>query len=237
MKSPLFKVLSANGQPVHGGAAHWSLPRKEDGRWVPGAWMPPATNIVPCERGYHLVTADQLFHWFGPRIFVAEGRGDHVVYDEKHVYSEARLLRETEWTDRTARLFAADCAEHVLPLFEKYRPNDPLREALREGGVRTTVYVPASDKLFISAGRDVVRVRQIVARLLGRSVWTRRPSGDGFHYEITSDGISYVVAGLPPSCRVVWTTETETRQIPRLICGEHEVSPKEVAVDDEEDPR
>jgi len=45
--------------------------------------------------------------------------------DDKIVVREARLLRRFEmWDDRTARLFACDCAERALPLFESERPDD-----------------------------------------------------------------------------------------------------------------
>ena len=37
----------------------------------------------------------------------------------------ARLVSRVDgWNQRSARLFAADCAEHVLPLFEAQRPGD-----------------------------------------------------------------------------------------------------------------
>jgi hypothetical protein len=49
------------------------------------------------------------------------------------VVSRARLVRRVEtWNDRTARLFAADCAEHVLPLFEtKYHDDKRPRQAIQ----------------------------------------------------------------------------------------------------------
>jgi hypothetical protein len=38
---------------------------------------------------------------------------------------KARLVRRIEaWNDESARLFAADCAEDVLPIFEREYPDD-----------------------------------------------------------------------------------------------------------------
>jgi hypothetical protein len=78
-----------------------------------------------CERGYHLVTADQLVNWLGPTIWVAEGRGDTDVQPDKTAFRQARLLSQvTEWNERTARIFACDCAERILHLYEPVYPND-----------------------------------------------------------------------------------------------------------------
>jgi hypothetical protein len=44
---------------------------------------------------------------------------------DKLVARRARITeRVTVWDERTARLFAADCAERVLPVFERTRPSD-----------------------------------------------------------------------------------------------------------------
>src|SRR3990167_7033730 len=60
-----YKVLSADGSPFHGGKGAWSLPHGKR----PGKWMPEIKGIVPCERGYHLVSRGQLLKWLGPAIF------------------------------------------------------------------------------------------------------------------------------------------------------------------------
>jgi hypothetical protein len=45
--------------------------------------------------------------------------------DDKVVARRARVTEKIEtWNERTARLFAADCAEHVLHLYEQEYPND-----------------------------------------------------------------------------------------------------------------
>lgn len=88
--------------------------------------MPKIENIEPCERGYHLCEGEsQLVEWLGPSIWEAEWRGDRIDAGDKIVVSEARLVRKLDtWNDRTARLFACDCAERVLSIFESKYPGD-----------------------------------------------------------------------------------------------------------------
>ena len=85
-------------------------------------------------RVLHVTDADHLLNWAREELYeveVDESRG--IVTDgEKYGVRRARLVRRVEtWNERTARLFAADCPERVLPLFEKERPNDARpREAI-----------------------------------------------------------------------------------------------------------
>jgi len=66
-----------------------------------------------------------LVYWLGAHIWIAETDGPVVVASDKVVAASARLLYEvTTWDEQSARLFAADCAEQVLPLFEAAHPGD-----------------------------------------------------------------------------------------------------------------
>jgi hypothetical protein len=118
----LFKVLDDGGTCFHGGHGQWSLPHNGD----PGNWMPAIEGeLEPCANGYHLCRESDLIHWLGPAIYEAEHRGDWVDADDKIVVREARLLRRLDtWNDRTARLFACDCAESVLHIYERDYPDD-----------------------------------------------------------------------------------------------------------------
>jgi hypothetical protein len=122
-----YKVLDKHGCSCHGGEAEWSLPtQNDDGTWTPGEWMPEIEGeLKPCRNGYHVVTLEQLPDWLGERIFEVEV-GDEIVHaDGKSVVRTCRLTREcTGWNERTARLFACDCAERVLYLFEARYPGD-----------------------------------------------------------------------------------------------------------------
>jgi len=57
-------------------------------------------------------------------MFEAECRGERVDANDKVVVRQARLVRRLKWDERVARLFACDCAERVLPLFEAEYPED-----------------------------------------------------------------------------------------------------------------
>ena len=117
-----YKVLGTNGESCHGGSGKWYLPNGKR----PGKWMPKIKGTIKCcERGYHLVTASQLVEYLGPTIWVAEGKGDTDVQDDKTAFRQARLLsRVTTWDERMARIFACDCAERVLHIYEKAYPDD-----------------------------------------------------------------------------------------------------------------
>ena len=116
-----YKVLGKDGVSCYGGSGQWHLPK--NGK--PGKWMPKIEDIDPCARGYHLCEASDLREWLNEEIYEAEGRGESVRDEDKTVFEQARLIRKIEaWNDRTARLFACECAERVLPIFEKHCPGD-----------------------------------------------------------------------------------------------------------------
>lgn len=116
-----YKVLGKNGKACHGGSGSWHLPK--NGK--PGKWMPKIENIEPCVRGYHLCEAVDLLEWLNEEIYEAEGRGKSIRHDNKTVFEQARLIRKINaWNEKTARLFACECAERVLPIFERERPDD-----------------------------------------------------------------------------------------------------------------
>jgi hypothetical protein len=107
-----FKVLAEDGAAHHGGKGKWFLPTGSK----PAKWMPVIKDIKLCKRGYHICRHEtDLLAWLGPTIWCVEYRGDVKIGDDKLVAEQARLIsRFDTWNDRTARLFAADCAERVL---------------------------------------------------------------------------------------------------------------------------
>jgi hypothetical protein len=98
--------------------------------WAPcGEWMPRLDGeLGPCEhvsRGYRLYREADLIHRLGPVIYEAEYRGEFLAAKHHLVCREVRLLRRLDtWNDATARLFSADCAERVLPIWERQYPDD-----------------------------------------------------------------------------------------------------------------
>jgi hypothetical protein len=119
----LFKVLDPGGACRNGGRGKWHLPHGNRA----GKWMPRIADPEACRRGYHVCTALQLLtgNWLGPEVWIVEVRGkaDRSASD-KSCHEQARIIGPTCWNERAARLFAADCAERSLPLFEKLSPKD-----------------------------------------------------------------------------------------------------------------
>jgi len=111
-KPKLYKVLGVGGKCCNGGHGKWHLPKGNR----PGKWMPAIDGeLEPCDNGYHLCRKKHLVEWLNAEIYEAEYRGEILRASNKVVVREARLVRRVEtWTERTARLFACDCAERPL---------------------------------------------------------------------------------------------------------------------------
>lgn len=117
----LYKILSDTGVSINGEHKQWSMP--QDGQR--GCWMRPIKGQLTDTNGYHLYRARDILNWLGPAIYEAERRGDRLATEKDVVVQEARLIRLIPaWNEETARDFAADCADHVLPIFEGQRPRD-----------------------------------------------------------------------------------------------------------------
>jgi hypothetical protein len=127
----LYKLTAPDGAPVHGGVGVWPLPA--DGK--PGDWRNVTGKIVTCERGLHLLRREDIREWVrGGVLWEAEPapRTQTVVDTNKVVVRKARLVRQVAVIDRPLLIeWAADCAEHVLYLFEaKYPKDDRPRKAI-----------------------------------------------------------------------------------------------------------
>ena len=114
--SGFYKVLNADLTSRNGGTYQWVL----------GEWAPEIEGeLIPCNNGYHVCQESDLLDWLGPVICDAEIGGGCIRASDKTVARTARIVRVLDtWNERTARLFACDCAERVLPVFERSYPND-----------------------------------------------------------------------------------------------------------------
>lgn len=151
-----YKALGPGATACHGGTGSWHRPSGER----PGKWMPLVKDPVPCERGYHLCRdLRDALRWLGPELWVAEGRGAMVEADDKVCVAQARLLRRVEtWNERTARLFAADCAEHVLPIWEQFYPaDDRPRRAIEAARAFAAGQITAADLAAARAAAGAAR--------------------------------------------------------------------------------
>ena len=116
----LYKSVTANGAGPYSGFA-WPLPTESK----PGNWVKIEGELVACENGLHVARGElELLQWLDARVFRVEVAGAKVEAHDKLVVRRARLIEETAWSETTARLFAADCAERVLHIFERRHPND-----------------------------------------------------------------------------------------------------------------
>ena len=154
----LYKILNADGSVHHGGNGKWFLPNGRPGKWMPAL---DADKLKACKYGYHLCRHDDLVRWLGPTIFVAEYKGKRINDTDKIVVIQARLVRKLEtWNDRTARLFACDCADRALALIKK--PDTRSIESVRVArlyaiGEATKEQLAAAWDATWAAARDAAR--------------------------------------------------------------------------------
>ena len=115
----LYKWTRADGS-----REGYTYPLPHDGQ--PGEWTSEVKDIEMCKRGYHLCADPYDFLRYGPRLFIAEGRGKHKGPDAvgKTVWASVRLLHEVPITETDLRLLACDYAEHVLTIFERTNSED-----------------------------------------------------------------------------------------------------------------
>ncbi len=115
-----LKFLSPDGRGTYSNF-EWPLPR--DGK--PGKWVTAKGKLVACKNGIHACTLNQAPRWLNARAYVIELDGRIIDAGNKLVARRGRLVRHLDkWGDTSARLFAADCAERVLPIFEREFPDD-----------------------------------------------------------------------------------------------------------------
>jgi hypothetical protein len=161
-----YKFLNEDGSAIYG-SGKWSLPKDDQ----PGNWMPHVEELISCKSGYHLCRTEDLVIWMGPRLFVAEVRGDVVESDDKIVCHQARLIKEvTTWNKTTAQQFAIECAKHVLHIFEKAYPDDNRPRRALEVAQRFLDGDASEDELR-TASRDASRAAGDAASAAAWAAW------------------------------------------------------------------
>jgi hypothetical protein len=108
------------GGVTHGGF-RWPLPSADGpGEWVEvgmGARKTLTEGDLCGPRVLHATDAEHLLDWLNAELYeveIDEGRG-LIVGSDKIGFRRGRLVRRIEaWNERTARLFACDCAEDAL---------------------------------------------------------------------------------------------------------------------------
>uniref|UniRef100_A0A7C3WHN9 DUF7666 domain-containing protein n=1 Tax=Desulfobacca acetoxidans TaxID=60893 RepID=A0A7C3WHN9_9BACT len=100
----LYKVLAKGQMSCYG----------KEMVWEPGRWYEIAGDLVPCRNGFHLCREQDLLDWLHEEIWEADYEGEAMDHGNKLVVRKARITKQCAgWNERTARLFAVDCAEDV----------------------------------------------------------------------------------------------------------------------------
>jgi hypothetical protein len=166
-----YKILSTDGEPVHGGEGVYP---------AAGVELPHIADPEPCKRGYHLTDAAHLVEWIPECdefvIWKAKPVGKRVEAENKVACESCVLIEQVGRMDaRKLRLFACDCAERVLPIFEKRYPGDNRpREAIRiarlfDDGLATAEELDAAED---AAGDAVWDAAEAAARdAAGAAAW------------------------------------------------------------------
>ena len=148
---------------------HYLLDRGHDWRRPsdqgPGDWMPAFEGeLEPWENSYPLCRgARQLLKKLGPEIYQAEVDGEVIEGEDLIHARRVRLLAKTAWDERAARLFAIDCAERVLPIYEKVNPQD---DRPRRGLAAARAFVDGEiDREALETAIEAVGAAQTDARI------------------------------------------------------------------------
>ena len=137
-----YKFLNKNGSTPQGYGA-WHSPKGKR----PGKWMQKIEGeLILCQNGYHVLRSTDLISWLGPVLWEVEVSGKVIADDNKCVVRRARLIKQVDtWNKETAVQFAIECAEKVLPIFEKQFPNDKRpRKAIEAAKTGNAAYAEAA---------------------------------------------------------------------------------------------
>ena len=102
------------------------VPSYQGGDPIPvGEWTEQVADPILCHRGWHACRWEDAVHHISDELWVCELDGQIVEGPDKVAGERLRLVRRVDpIDDRAIRLFAADCAEAVMPIFEKACPDD-----------------------------------------------------------------------------------------------------------------
>ena len=160
IRPTLYKFLNANGVGRYSGK---KLPI--------GEWISVSGRLAMCENGIHVTPIEHALNWLDKRAHIVEIRGECQVGDDKWCCREVYIHPAfPHWNEQSARLFAADCAERVLHLFESRYPNDSrprnaieVARAYARGEAAAAARTAAADAAFAEREWQTERLRQYLA--------------------------------------------------------------------------
>ena len=144
-----LKFLDRNGR---GPCSGW--------QWPVGKWVEVDGDLEICRNGLHVTTVENAVRWLDARCHPVEIRGDQIAEQDKVCVRAAKLGPAFDtWNERMCQLFVADCAEHVLHIFERERPDDSRpRDAIQaarqfaHGEIDAAAAAWAADAAWAAAG-------------------------------------------------------------------------------------
>jgi hypothetical protein len=142
-----YKVLS-NGRSCHGGR----------GKWTPNRRRSVKDALVPCKNGIHYCRDSQVLAWLNDELweFVDLTPGEAIDAGYKMVTRAGKVTKKYEaWNERTARLFAVDCARAVIR-YARYDQRELLHACL-------DVHVGYAGGYLDAAARDAARAAAVDA--------------------------------------------------------------------------
>lgn len=81
----------------------------------PGVWEDASAHPEPGVNGLYVATIPQLWRWMNAEVWEVEAEGLQPQRSPS-VAQRVRLVRQTFWDERVARMLASDIAEHLLLL-------------------------------------------------------------------------------------------------------------------------
>ena len=167
-----FKALDGY-HPAHGGDGRYP----GVGRWT--RHLDPS-RLEACEYGFHLTKGPQVLSWLAPTLYIAEPCSEHPPVDagDKWVTCRVRLVEKlVRWDERTARLFAADCAESVL-LGERASGREPDERSWNAVAVARRFAIGDASAADLAAAGDAARDAAGDAARAAAWAATRAAAGD-----------------------------------------------------------
>lgn len=99
----------------------------------PGKWLPKIYKLEFCKSSYHAFRARDILDWCDEQLYEVELRGEIVEYANTVIAQQMRFIRKiNSWNEKTAKLFACDCALDALPPFEEKYEDDRPRAAIEK---------------------------------------------------------------------------------------------------------
>lgn len=146
----LYKVLTAEGESMHGGSLKWSLPRKRGKGYTPGKWHETDGEIAVCSNGLHLTTQPGKWWKWNATVWEAQGDGECDTDGDKIAFRRARLLKPAQ---EPAYISKAKEFIATIPSVKWFTPDSPPDPTWKVFATRAAARAAAGDaRLMVLVG-------------------------------------------------------------------------------------